>query len=68
MYERMTGMLILHVLTERTPDVLKRLKNLLSRLNTYDSTLFCIIKIYVTNPMPSHYCLGVSYIYFYNTK
>ena len=31
MHDRMTGLLILHVLTERKPDVLKRQKNLLSR-------------------------------------
>jgi hypothetical protein len=34
MNARMTGVLILHVLTERTPDVLKRPKKLISRLNT----------------------------------
>ena len=32
--DRTTSVLILHVLTERTPDVLKRPKKLISRLNT----------------------------------
>ncbi len=45
MLERMTGVLILHVLMERKPDVLQRLKHFVSRINT--SLLYLHISVHV---------------------